>query len=130
MLIKLKRYPKTIVAWIFVSLMIMLTHIILARPLAHDFTAVLLAIIATIYIGFALQDGLMIQEIVAASLFILMALLGLWVSPYFWVLGLVLHGLWDWLHHPKGIQTKVPDYYPPVCVVVDGLLAVFLLLWI
>ena len=115
------------------SLMIMLTHILLPRPLAFDFTALLLTVIGAIYIGFALQDGrpdVMAQEISASSFFILLAALGLWINPYLWVVGLFLHGVWDWLHHPGGIKTKVPDYYPPLCVTVDWSLALFLLIWL
>lgn len=85
-------------AWTFVSLGIMLTHLFLPRLLAFDFTALLLTVIGSIYIGFALADGrtkVMVQELSAASLFILLAALGLWVNPYLWVLGLLLHGVWD-----------------------------------
>ena len=58
------------------------------------------------------------------------AALGLWVNPYLWVLGLVLHAVWDWLHHIEVVGTRVPSYYPPVCVLVDLLLAVFLAVWL
>lgn len=120
-------------AWTGVSLAIMATHALLPRPLAFDFTALLLTVIGAIYVGFALADGrpqVMAQEISAAAFFILLAALGLWVSPYLWVLGLFLHGVWDWLHHPQGIKTRVRNYYPPVCVIVDWSLALFLLVWL
>ena len=129
----LRRYPNTTVAWTFISLVIMLVHLALPRTFAFDLTALLLAVIAAIYVGFALQDGrplILVQEVTAAAVFVLFAALGLWVSPYLWALGLALHGVWDWLHHPQGVQTQVPDYYPPVCVVVDWSLAVFLLIWL
>jgi hypothetical protein len=69
MLAKLQHYPKTLTAWIFISILIMFTHMILPRPLVYNFTPLLLSIVASIYIGFALQDGrpkIMIQEISAA----------------------------------------------------------------
>ena len=133
MLLKVREYPKTMLAWVGISLAIMLTHVLLPKPLAFDFTALLLAVIGAVYVGFALADGrpgVMVQEISAASFFVLLAALGLWVNPYLWVLGLFLHGVWDWLHHPGGVKTRVPDYYPPVCVIVDGSLALFLLVWL
>jgi hypothetical protein len=132
-LTSLRHYPKTLIAWGFISLAIMLLLSILPRPYALDASALLLTVIAAIYVGFALQDGrqqVMIQEITAASMFIVLAALGLWLSPYLWVVGLVLHSAWDWQHHSHRIQTQVPDYYPPVCIVVDVALAAFLLFWI
>jgi len=129
----IRSYPKTMLAWSGISVLIVLTHVFLPTDLALDFTALLLTVISAIYVGFALQDGrkaIMIQEISAASFFILLAALGLWLNPYLWVLGLFLHGTWDWLHHPKGIQTKLPAYYPPACVMVDWSLALFLLFWL
>ena len=133
MLKRLQVYPRTLSVWVVVSLCIMLTHVLLPRPLAFDFTALLLTVIAAIYVGFALQDGrraVIVQEASAAAFFILLAALGLWLNPYLWVLGLVFHGVWDWLHHDRGVKTRVPAYYPPVCVVVDWSLALFLLVWL
>ncbi len=133
MLGRLKTYPRTVIAWVLIAIAIMVLHLLLPRAFAYDATAILLTIIASIYVGFALNDGrlsIMITEISAASCFILFAALGLWLNPYFWVAGLVLHGVWDWFHHPKAISTKVPSYYPPLCVVVDWMLAAFLLIWL
>ena len=133
MLSALSRYPKTLLAWTFVSVLIMLTHVLLPRMLAFDMTALLLTIIAAVYVGFALADGrpaVMLQELSAAAFFVLLAALGLWVNPYLWVLGLVLHAVWDWLHHIEVVGTRIPSYYPPVCVLVDLLLAVFLAVWL
>jgi hypothetical protein len=73
-LVTIRSYPKTMLAWSGISLLIVLTHVFLPEDLAFDFTALLLTIISAIYIGFALQDGrkiIMIQEISAASFFIL-----------------------------------------------------------
>lgn len=129
----LAQYPRTLAAWVLIACLIMLAHIVLPRPYALDATAILLSIIASIYIGFALSDGREREiglEIGAASVFILFAVGGLWLNPYLWPLGLILHALWDFMHHDSGVQTKVPQWYPPICVVVDVLLAVFLLVWL
>lgn len=126
-------YPKTLLAWVGVSLLIMAAHLALPRVYALDVTAALLTVIAAIYVGFALSDGRpehILQESAAAALFVLLALGGLWLTPYLWPVGLFLHGVWDLLHHKQGIRTRVPPWYPPICVVVDWLLALFLLLWL
>lgn len=130
MLRRLSAYPKTLLVWLFLSVIIILAHLLLPPKMAEDLTAITLTIIATVYVGFALQDGrvgIMIIEITVAVIFVVFAVLGLWLNAYFWVVGLFLHGVWDWLHHPKAITTRVPSYYPPVCVLVDWLLAGFLL---
>jgi hypothetical protein len=88
--------------------------------------ALLLAVIAAIYIGFALADGrpsILAQELPVAACFLLITVLGLWVSPLFLVLGYVGHGLWDGMHHPKGITTQLPLWYPLFCLLYDWLIA-------
>ena len=127
------KYPRTLLAWVGVSALIILVLTLLPRELAFDGVAVLLTVIATIYVGFALQDGrteVLVTEVVVATVFVGFALAGLWLSPYLWAVGLFLHGVWDWQHHPGGIQTTLPTWYPPVCVVLDWLLAGFLLVWL
>jgi hypothetical protein len=45
-------------------------------------------------------------------------------------IGLVLHGVWDALHHPRAVTTRVPAWYPPLCAVYDWVLAaIFVLCW-
>lgn len=99
-------------------------------PLA--FHSVALAVIGAIYMGFAFADGrlsIMIVELTAATAFVLLALFGLWVAPVFLAVGLVLHGLWDIAHRPRGITTRMPYWYPPFCAAYDFVFAgVFLFL--
>ena len=99
-------------------------------PLA--FHSVSLAMIAAIYLGFAFSDGrpaIVILELVAGTVFIVLALLGLWLAPMFIAAGLVLHGVWDLAHRPRAIPTKLPAWYPPFCAAYDFVFAgVFLYL--
>jgi hypothetical protein len=99
-------------------------------PLA--FHSVALAIIGAIYMGFAFSDGrlpVMILELSVATVFVVLALLGLWQAPLFLAVGLILHGFWDLAHGPRGITTKLPNWYPPFCAAYDFVFAgVFLLL--
>lgn len=99
-------------------------------PLA--FHAVALALIAAIYLGFALMDGrisIAILEWTVGTVFVVLGLLGLWQAPVFVAIGLILHGCWDLAHRPHGITTKLPVWYPAFCAAYDFVFAgVFLLL--
>jgi uncharacterized protein DUF6010 len=90
------------------------------------FHTVLLTMIGAIYMGFAFADGrpsIVILELSVATVFIVLSLLGLWVAPLFIGIGLILHGLWDLAHHPRGIKTKIPVWYPAFCAAFDFLFA-------
>ena len=107
--------------------------LMLPRPLAAELFAVLLALIASVYVGFGLRasrGGERNVEVATAAGFVVVALLGLWVSPYFWVAGLVGHGVWDLAHHPRGLRTEVPGWYPPYCAAYDWALGASVLVWI
>jgi hypothetical protein len=99
-------------------------------PLA--FHAVALVLIAAIYLGFALMDGrisIAILEGTVGTVFVVLALLGLWQAPVLLAIGLILHGCWDLAHRPHGITTRLPVWYPPFCAAYDFVFAgVFLLL--
>ena len=112
-----------------------LTALIAWSPIIPDplaFHTVSLTMIGAIYMGFAFADGrpaIMILELSVATVFITLALLGLWIAPMFIAAGLVLHGIWDLLHGPRGIKTKLPPWYPPFCAAFDFVFAgVFLYL--
>ncbi len=108
--------------------------LLLPRPLAAELLAVLLALIASVYVGFGLRESRPRErnaEVAGAAGFVLVALLGLWVSPYLWVAGLVGHGVWDLAHHPRGgLRTEVPGWYPPFCAAYDWALGASVLVWI
>ena len=115
-----------------VAAVTILLTITLSDTQALEFHAVLLTLIASIYIGFALQGGNRYEvglELTVAAAFTGFALIGLWLSPWFVVLGLALHGAWDFLHHGL-IHTPVPRGYIPFCMVYDGLIAGFLSLYL
>ena len=118
---------------VVLAILTLLTLSQIDRQMTLELTTMLLVLIAAIYVGFALSDGRpreLAIEIVGAGGFVLMALLGLWVSPYWLVAGLFLHGIWDVLHRPTGIQTQVNRWYPPLCLVYDWLIAGYLLVWL
>jgi hypothetical protein len=105
-------------------------------PVAERRTAVgiTLAIIAAIYIGFALAErdaGNLLIEVVFAIAIIAVVFVGLEHSRYWLAGGLAAHGVWDLLHHhsrPVLGTREVPRWYPPACLVYDFPLAIFVAL--
>lgn len=92
-----------------------------------------LFIIAGVYIGFAVNDGRtssVIPEVLHLLGFITLTLLGLWVSPWFIVVGYFAHGVWDVLHQPNLIQTELARWYPPLCLAYDWIFGAALIYWL
>jgi hypothetical protein len=95
---------------------------------------VVLAIVAAIYIGFALAErhaGNLIIEVVFASVIFTVVFIGLQHSAYWLAAGLAAHGVWDLLHHhsrPVLGTREVPRWYPPACLVYDFPMAAFVAL--
>ena len=91
---------------------------------------ILLVVIASIYIGFGINDGRkteMLTEVTFGILFIVVAFLGLWVSVWILIGGYFLHGIWDLVHRPSMIETNVQKWYPPFCMVYDWTIAIWLM---
>jgi hypothetical protein len=95
--------------------------------------ALMVAAIAFIYVGFALADGrpgVAAIESGVALLFFWIAAGAVAVWPPLAGLGLVLHGAWDLLHHPRAVTTRLPAWYPSMCAVYDWVLAaIFFVCW-
>jgi hypothetical protein len=86
--------------------------------------AVTVAVIAAVYIGFAVADGrahVLVAESVVATGFILVAAFALeGVTGSLWLVasGLLLHGLKDlWQHKTQFVRNT--RWWPPFCVAVD-----------
>jgi hypothetical protein len=95
---------------------------------------VMLAIVAAIYIGFALAERSgpnLVIELAFATAIIVIVFIGLEHSRYWIAGGLAAHGVWDLLHHPRrpviGTQ-ELPRWYPPACLVFDFPVAAFVAL--
>ena len=93
-----------------------------------------LAIIAAVYIGFAVADGrpfVIATEIGVAAAFIVVATVAIKPAPWLVVIGLVGHGVKDaWQHRTQFVVNT--RWWPPFCLVVDfvaaAIIAVRLLL--
>ncbi len=83
--------------------------------------AIGLALIASIYIGFAVADGrrgVLIAESGVATVFVVVAAAAVTGSPWLLVLGLAGHGLKDlWQHRRQFVANT--RWWPPFCLVVD-----------
>jgi hypothetical protein len=84
-----------------------------------------LALIASIYIGFAVADGrasVIAVETSVAALFVVVAAVAVTGSAWLLVVGLVGHGLKDlWQHRHQFVATT--RWWPPFCLVVDWVAA-------
>ena len=99
-------------------------HLALPERASIVVAAVLLAAIGGIYVGFALLDGrpqVIIRECAVAAAFAAFAAFCLLHAPLALPLGYVAHGLWDALHHERGLTLAMPRGYVPLCAVYDVL---------
>ncbi len=103
---------------------------LLPHAWALEFFAALLALIGAIYVGMAIEQGrqLIFQFAVAIG-FMLLGLLGLWLSPWWLVAGYFAHGVWDWLHHNHKQPLSLTQWYAPFCLVVDWLIGSAIVIW-
>ena len=91
-----------------------------------------LALIASIYIGFAVADGraaVIAVESSVAGIFVVVAAAAVTATPWLLVVGLTGHGLKDlWQHRRKFVANT--RWWPPFCLVVDWVAAAILVLLI
>ncbi len=106
--------------------------LLIPKSMALELLSSVLWSIAAVYFGFVLIDGRkreLLIEIGNMVMTFAFALLGLWVAPYWLAVGYFAHGLWDAIHRPRGIQTKIPLWYVPFCMSYDWMIAGFIILW-
>jgi hypothetical protein len=104
----------------------------LPKQMGLELLSLFLAFIAGVYGGFALLDARKREfavELVGILVTLALAAAALWASPVYLAAGYVFHGVWDALHHPKGIQTVIPRGYAPFCLIFDVPVGIFILFW-
>ena len=91
-----------------------------------------LALIAAIYVGFAVADGrpaVIIVEYGVAALFVTLAAAGVTATAWLLVLGFAGHGLKDlWQHRTHFVANT--RWWPPFCLTVDWVVAAILVVLI
>ena len=110
-------------------------HFFLPEQASLAFAALLIALIAGIYFGFAVVNGSARDQFVefnVTGLFAVTALFGMLALPILLPLAYFGHALWDLAHHNKSRLSLVaiPQWYVPWCVVIDviigaGLIAIW-----
>src|SRR5947208_346121 len=84
-----------------------------------------LALIASVYIGFAVADGratVLAVESGVASMFVIIAAAAVTGTPWLLVVGLAGHGFKDlWQHRRQFVANT--RWWPPFCLVVDWVVA-------
>jgi hypothetical protein len=96
-------------------------HWWLPLPASQQLAALVLGLVAGIYVGFAVVDGRLATfgiEAAVAAAFLAAAVAGLWVSPWLVPAAYAVHGLWDMAHH-RHVSTAMPRWYIPFCAVFD-----------
>jgi len=101
---------------------------------ARFLAAAMLCAIASIYVGFALQEDTVyaiVTEVTAAIFFYVIAVAGYREYTSLLGSGIILHGAWDIFHHHGAIiETNIPAYWPVYCLVADLVLGIFFLVYL
>jgi len=110
----------------------LLPHAFLSPEASLGFAAVLIALIAGIYFGFAVVNGSSGQQLIefnVAGLFAVAGLLGLLYWPVLLAIAYFAHAAWDLAHHNRArfSLVAIPQWYVPWCVVIDVIIGVGLL---
>jgi hypothetical protein len=110
-------------------------HAFLSPEASLGFAAVLIALIAGIYFGFAVMNGSGRDQFVefnVSGLFAVTGLLGLLKWPILLPLAYFGHAAWDLAHHNrwKLRLVAIPQWYVPWCVIIDVIIgAGLLVIW-
>jgi len=113
-----------ILSGIAVGLASLAPHYFLTPAASLGFAAVLVALIAGVYFGFAVTSGSHRHQLVefnVAAMFTMVALCGLLLWPILLPLAYFGHAVWDVAHHNRASLSLVaiPQWYVPWCVVID-----------
>ena len=102
---------------------------LLSQDTAFGLLAILLGMIASVYLGYALADGRLRAfqvEYVGMVVFAALATIALARhSAVLLALGYLGHGLWDLLHHRRGVEVRMPWWYVPLCLGYDTVVALY-----
>ncbi len=113
----------------------LLPHAFLPAQASLGFAAVLIALIAGIYFGFAVVNGSPRDQFVefnVSGVFAVSGLLGLLYWPVLLPLAYFGHAVWDLAHHKRAHLplVAIPQWYVPWCVVIDVIVgAGLLIIW-
>jgi len=112
------------------ALIVIIFTVLLSKHFSAKLAAAtILCSIAFIYVGFSLKGntiGLIVLEVLIAVVFYLIAVIGYSKNNYLIAYGIILHGIWDILHHNASlVKTDIPDYWPLYCLITDIICGVY-----
>lgn len=107
-------------------------HTFLPPEASLGFAAIVIALIAGIYFGFAVMNGSLRDQLVefnVTGLFAIAALLGLLLWPVLLPIAYFAHAAWDFAHHNRlsAPLVRIPAWYVPWCVVIDVIVGIGLI---
>lgn len=117
---QLKKHPIPIAG--LLAIISVPIHFFLPQDASFAVAAVLLAVIAGIYVGFAVvadRTGQIMLQLGVALAFAGFAVIALLTNPVWIAAGYVAHGLWDAAHHFQLSDLKFPRWYIPMCAAYD-----------
>ena len=110
---------------------ILLVHSVEPMP-ARQMIALFLAFTACVYVGALLAQQVpfpvTVAEIALAAIVYALAVVGLRASTTSLAAGYALHGIWDLVHRPLVVPTRVASWFPPLCAAFDFVVALALLI--
>ena len=123
---------RPIVTGVLVGIGSLAPHLFLPAQASQGFAAVLVALIAGIYFGFAVVNGSARDQFVefnVSGAFAVAGLVGLLAWPILLPLAYFGHALWDLAHHNRSrlLLVKIPHWYVPWCIVIDVIVGTGLL---
>lgn len=93
-----------------------------------SFYPTVLIVIATYYVLFAfIAQEAILEEVIAALIFILVAIVGGLAYPALVGIGIICHGIFDYLHSNFIDNSGVPVWWPAFCAGVDVILGIWVL---
>lgn len=90
---------------------------------------VALIVIAAYYVLFATMGGAqaLTSELIAATVFVVVAIVGFRTSLWWVAAGIAGHGVFDWVVHPRLIANPgMPAFWPAFCGTIDVALGVLI----
>ena len=107
-----------------IGVVTLVPHAFIPPQASLAFAAILIALIAGIYFGFAVVNGNARQQMIefnVTGIFAVSGLLGLLYWPILLPLAYFAHALWDLAHHNRArfSLVAIPQWYVPWCVVID-----------
>jgi hypothetical protein len=123
---------RPVLTGIVVGVATLAPHVFLSTEGSIGYAAIVIALIAGIYFGFAVMNGSPRDQFVefnVTGLFALTGLLGLLLWPLLIPIAYFAHAAWDFAHHNRWRfpLVAIPSWYVPWCVVIDVIVGTGLL---